>query len=246
MPQGSILGPLLFLIYINDICYSSSVLKFILFADDTNLFHSSKSISDLQQVLNHEMSALSEWFKANRLSLNIDKTSYILFCAGNARSIPQHSFELFIESFKVKQVESCKFLGVYLDEKLTWKTHIEQITSKMSKAIGIISRIKHILPKYILHTLYYTMIYPYLHYCNIVWASTYPSRLEKLVVLQKIIRIISACKYRDHTLNYFKELHIFKFPDINFLQTALFMYNIHVDRKLLPSHLMKTVFSIMQ
>jgi len=75
VPQGSILGPLLFLIYINDICCSSSVLKFILFADDTNLFYSSKSISDLQHVLNHEMAALSEWFKANRLSLNIDKTS---------------------------------------------------------------------------------------------------------------------------------------------------------------------------
>ena len=109
----------------------------------------------------------------------------------------------------VKRVESCKFLGVYLDEKMTWKTHIEQITSKMSKTVGIISTIRHILPKYILHILYYTMIFPYLHYCNIVWASTYPSRLEKIVVLQKkIIRIISACKYRDHTSNYFKELHI--------------------------------------
>jgi len=132
------------------------------------------------------MSALPQRFRANRLSLNIDKTSYILFCASNARSIPQHSFELFIESYKVKwTVESCKFQGIYLDEKLAWKTHIERITSKMSKAIGIICRIKHILPKYILHTLYYTMIYTYLHYCNIVWASTYPSRLEKLVVLQK-------------------------------------------------------------
>jgi len=148
VPQGSILGPLLFLIFINDICYSSSVLKFILFAYDTKLFHSSKSKSELQHVLNHKMSALSEWFKANRLSLNIDKTSYILFCAGNARSIPQHPFELFIESFKVKRIESCKFLGVYLDDKMTWKTYIQQITSKMSKTIGIISRTKHILPKY--------------------------------------------------------------------------------------------------
>ena len=95
------------------------------------------------------MEALSEWFKANRLSLNIDKTSYILFCASNARPIPQHSFELFIESFKVKKVESCKFLGVYLDDKMTWKTHIKQITSKISKTVGMISRIKHILPKYI-------------------------------------------------------------------------------------------------
>jgi len=84
------------------------------------------------------------------------------------------------------------------------------------------------------------MTYPYLHYCNIVWASTYPSRLEKLVVLQKIIRIISACKYWNHTSNYFKELRILKFPDINFLQIALFMYNI--DRKLLPSLLMKDFY----
>jgi len=82
------------------------------------------------------------------------------------------------------------------------------------------------------------MIYPYLHY----WSSTYPSRLEKLVVLQKNIRIISACKYRDYTSNYFKEFRrpILKFPDINFLQTALVMYNI--DRKLLSSHLMKSFY----
>jgi len=85
------------------------------------------------------------------------------------------------------------------------------------------------------------MIFPYLHYYNIVWASTYPSRLEKIVVLQKkIIRIIYACKYRDHTSNYFKELHILKFSDINFLQTALFMFN--VDRQLLPTHLMKSFY----
>ena len=70
------------------------------------------------------------------------------------------------------------------------------------------------------------MIFPYLNYCNIVWASTYPSRLEKIVKLQKVITIISACKYRDHTSNYFKELPILKFPDINFLQTALFMYTV--------------------
>ena len=89
--------------------------------------------------------------------INIDKTSYILFCASNARRVPQSSFELFIESFKVKRVESCKFLGVYLDEKMTWKTHIEQ-NPKMSKIFGIISRIKHILPKYIYIT------YTALHY----------------------------------------------------------------------------------
>jgi len=103
VPQGSILGPLLFFIYINDVCCSSSVLKFILFADDTNLFYSSKSMRDLQHVLIHQMAALSDWFKANKLSLNIDKNSYILFCANNARHVPESSFVLFIESTKVNQ-----------------------------------------------------------------------------------------------------------------------------------------------
>jgi len=89
-----------------------SVLNFILFADDTNIFYSSKSISELQQLLSHEMAALSEWFKPNRLSLNIDKTFYIVFCASNARRVPGPSFELFIEPIEVKRAESCKFLGV--------------------------------------------------------------------------------------------------------------------------------------
>jgi len=80
-----------------------------------------------------------------------------------------------------------------------------------------------ILYKYALQTMYYTMIYPYFYYCNIVCASTYPSRLAKITVPQKrIIRIIFGCKYRDYTSNYFKELHIFKFSDINILQTSLF------------------------
>jgi len=78
-----------------------------------------------------------------------------------------------------------RFLGVYLDKKMTWKTHIEQMASKKSKAIGIVSRTEHMLPKYMLQTLYYTMIYLYFYYGNIVWASIYPSRLEKIIVLQK-------------------------------------------------------------
>ena len=100
----------------------------------------------------------------------------------NARRVPEPSFELFIESTKVKRVESFKFLGVYLDEKITWKNHVEQITSEMSKTVGIISRTKHILRKHVLYALYYTT---YLHYCAVVWALTYPSRLEKIFLLQK-------------------------------------------------------------
>jgi len=88
-------------------------------------------------------------------------------------------------STKVKRVKSWKFIGIYLDEKMTWKTHIEQITSKISKTISIMSRTKYILPKYVLQTLYYTIIYPYFYYCNVVWVSAAPSRLEKIILLQK-------------------------------------------------------------
>ena len=86
VPQGSILGPLLFLIYINDICNSSNFLRFILFADDTNLFYSANSLKDLEETINTELTHLSEWFKSNRLSLNIDKTCYILFHSNHKRA----------------------------------------------------------------------------------------------------------------------------------------------------------------
>ena len=92
---------------------------------------------------------------------------------------------------------------------MTWKTHIEEITSKMSKSIGIISRTKHILPKYVLHTLYHTMIFPYMHYCLGINLSIEIRKYN--CAAKRIIRIISLCNYREHTSSRFKELHTLKF-----------------------------------
>src|ERR1043165_1332461 len=200
VPHGSILGPLLFLIYVNDISHTSTTLQFLMFADDTNMFMSSKSLVELVDKFNIELQKVNNWFKANKLSLNLNKTNYILFCSKNNEAF-EHDFKLTINIDKqsISRVASSKFLGVHIDEILSWQVHIAEISKKLAKNIGIISRIRHFLPRHSLVSLYYSLIYPYLSYCNLIWASTYCTRLTCLTSLQKrIIRIICNVPYRAH------------------------------------------------
>ena len=224
VPQGSILGPLLFLLYINDICNVSQILEVILFADDTNVFYSHQDLHYLVNTMNKEMNKLSEWLKINKLTLNLEKTKYILFKPRQKRQYMP--VDLFIDGTNINQVHETSFLGVVLDENITWKSHISYISSKISKSIGIILRSSFYLFKSSLKTLYYGLVYPYLQYCNIVWASTYQSNLNRIVILQKrIVRIISKVKFDSHTNPLYKELNILKFHDICKLQMGQFLFS---------------------
>ena len=177
VPQGSILGPLLFLLYINDMAYISQLLTFILFADDTNILYSNSNIWELERIVNTDLLKLSDWFKANGLSLNIQKTNFMLFGSKHIPLTDSRDFQIKIDSTNITRVATTKFLGIIIDEKLKWQHHISYVALKLSKSIGILNRLKTKLPKSCLLTVYYSLIYPHLTYCNIIWGGASKSLL---------------------------------------------------------------------
>src|ERR1043165_3670649 len=232
VPQGSNLGPLLFLIYINDLASVSSDLYFILFADDTNLVYSNASPEALMETVNQDLTKINNWFNANKLTLNTDKTNFIIF--KSHRKIKPLNWSLSLNSSPIAQVDSTKFLGVFIDQHLTWKTHIDYIALKIAKNIGILKRIAYLLPKDIKKSLYFTLIYPYLNYCNFIWASNYPSRLHKLTMLQnKAIKMIEGAESRASSYPIFTRLKLLNINQIRNYQIADLFYCF--ENELLPN-----------
>ena len=127
----------------------------------------------------------------------------------------------------LEQTENCKFLGVWIDDRLNWKYHISQISSKLSKIVGIFKKIRWKLGKNILTQLYYTLAFPYFIYCNVTWAANYITNLDKLIKIQKkLVRIISNSEFNAHTSPIFKDLNLLPFNQINIYMTAVFMFRV--------------------
>ena len=200
VPQGSILGPLLFLLYVNDIANCSNLLNFTLFADDTSIYHSDRDFATLIRKTNCELDKLSDWFKANKLSLNLKKTNYIIFRARNKPIPSRDNLNVLIDSIKIKRLATTKFLGTYINEHLDWKPHISHVVLKMAKSIGIINKVKYFITSPTRRILFCSLVLPYIQYCNIVWAKTYNTNLDKIMKLQKCaVRIIANAPYREPT-----------------------------------------------
>ena len=161
VPQESILGPALFILYINDMCNVSMLMKSIVFADDTNLFYSGDNLSQVCETVSTELDKLHSWFQVNKLSLNISKTNVMIF--GNKQCEDNHVVS--INGMDINMVYVTKYLGVHIDSHLNWCEHINHIKSNISKNVSIMRRVKHLLIDSALYSLYSTLVMPYLNYC---------------------------------------------------------------------------------
>ena len=201
VPQGSILGPLFFLVYINDISRASPLLRDILFADDSNQFITDQTRAGLYRKANLELAKVANWVAHNKLTLNYDKTEFIEF--SRSKPFSNDDFTLQINGKPIKKVDECKFLGVYIDSKISWRSHINKIISRISQTVGIIGRAKSFMNSTQLGLLYNTMVLPHLQYCIINWGNfKYDSNIalkNKLLTLQKcLVRIISNAHRISH------------------------------------------------
>ena len=223
IPQGSCLGPLLFLIYINDLPNISDSFETTLFADDCAIQFQNSNLISLIENCNLELLKVGNWAIANRLTINVSKTKAMLI-SNTHNTIPEN--QLILNDHILECVTDMKFLGIIIDDKLKYDLHIRNIRDKISKTIGVLYKLRRLnIPLSSLKTIYLSLIHPILLYCLPIFAKTYDSHLNPLFILQKrAIRIISGAEYLDHSDPLFYRNRILKIFDQYKLSLAVYVY----------------------
>ena len=219
VPQGSSLGPLLFIIYIIDKVNSSESFKFINFADDTTLIIK----LNINDSINDELAKFYNWLKANKLSLNINRTKAIAF------HMPQKIMQLpllQIAGTNIDFVDNFNFIGFTINKHLTWTSHINILSAKISKTIGILNSLKHFLPTDILRTIYNSLIVCHLKYGILLWGTQLAENDKLHKLLKRAVRSITSNSYLSHSEPFFAQLCLLKSCDIYKCQLLKFIFKL--------------------
>ena len=188
VPQGSCLGPLLFLIFINDMPLSSLKLIIKLFADDSLLFLNGKSLEEVQNTLNEELPKIEKWFLSNKLTINATKTEYMI----NGRLQSQNPLDIILNNTYLNRSSSVRYLGVFIDDKLNCKTHVESLEKKISTACALVCKLRYYVDQTCLLKYYYAHVYSHLQYAILAWGSVNKTTLNKLNVLHRhVVRLMT-------------------------------------------------------
>ena len=224
----------------NDINAASNCFHFILYADDSTLQSIVETFCQKNTCLNinAELDKIFKWLKANKLTLNVDKSKYMVFSTEKKKTInTTQMLDIKINNIAIEEIKTFNFLGLTLDKHLTWMPHVTEIWSKINRTTGILNKLKNIFPMNILRILYNSLILPYLNYALLIWGHNQGKLIKQQ---KKIVRIISKNKYNAHTEPIFKKLKLLKLPDLYRHQALVFYYK--YKHETLPQYMSKLNF----